>query len=497
MADVFLSYAQEDRPRGKLIAELLASCGWSVFWDHTIKAGAEWRQVLESELDAAGSVVVLWSHASVESLWVKAEAERGQTRLVSVCIDQVDVPIPFGELQAINLIGWRGGKTAEIGKLVDGVSETLRKPPPRAPKVPPHPSRKWWLAAAVGLAVALVAAYPVVQRLRTPAPIMSQEIVIDTSEGMKAPFDTAPTKLDAAVDALRKRNLHPAENLALRAFGGECHQDDGSRLLVSLGTNRRARIERAARGLQPHGQPTLVSGVISAITDVKALPHTRRVVVLTGHVDKCEEEAIRDIKNAIGQDKEHRLDLEMRFIGLDVPAEDEARLQAISDAVGGRTFFTHTVAQLNEVLDYVLVFEPAVTHVKTVWDVVDRVGKSANQAMQNMNQSKFAEAQSIFDAARASYLEAKPAFDSLGGVELSPNFQRFYKLAAENRALQEQFLEAGQAGIRYGKPSGESQSPEYVASIKRWNEVVQKYNANINEMNRLTNEIVTDARKKG
>jgi len=115
---------------------------------------------------------------------------------------------------------------------------------------------------------------------------MNQEIVIDTSDGMKAPFDTAPAKLAAAVDALHQRNLHPAENLALRAFGGECHQDDGSRLLVSFGTRRRDRIERVASALQAHGKPTLVSGVISAVTDVKPLPHTRRVVVLTGHADK-------------------------------------------------------------------------------------------------------------------------------------------------------------------------------------------------------------------
>jgi hypothetical protein len=45
---------------------------------------------------------------------------------------------------------------------------------------------------------------------------------------MAARFDNGPTKLAAAVDALRVRNLHPKENLALRDFGGECGQDDGS-----------------------------------------------------------------------------------------------------------------------------------------------------------------------------------------------------------------------------------------------------------------------------
>jgi hypothetical protein len=496
MADVFLSYAQEDHSVAKLVASLLESCGWAVFWDHRIKPGAEWRTVLESELDNAAAVVVLWSRVSVNSLWVKAEAERGQSRLVSVRLDNVDLPIPFGQLQAINLIGWRGGKVDGIDNLVSAVSESLRKPALRSPVVPPSPKRKWWIAAGMSLVVALVTGYFIAQYLSKPAPIMNQEIVIDTSDGMKDPFDTAPTKLAAAVDALHKRNLHPTENLALRAFGGACHEDDGSRLLVSFGTTRRERIERAARGLQTGGQSTLVSGVISAITDVKALPHTRRVVVLTGHSDKCEEEALRDIKTVIQADKEHPVDLEMRFIGLGVKREDEPKVREISEAVGGQAYFTHTVKELNDVLDYVLEFEPAVIHVKSVWKVVDEVGRSVNQIAQNMNQRKFDEAQKILDAGRASYAQAKPSFDSLAGVALSVDFQRFYKLAAENRALQEQALEVGNTGIQHGRASGERQSPNYVASIEAWNELMRKYNANIGEMNRLTNAIVNEARKR-
>ena len=64
MADIFLSYAKDDRARARTIAQLLESCGWSVFWDKKIEAGHDWRQVVQSELDGAGAVVVLWSHAT-------------------------------------------------------------------------------------------------------------------------------------------------------------------------------------------------------------------------------------------------------------------------------------------------------------------------------------------------------------------------------------------------------------------------------------------------
>ena len=91
----------------------------------------------------------------------------------------------------------------------------------------------------------------------------------------------------------------------------------------------------------------------------------------------------------------------------------------------------------------------------------------------------------------------KPSFDALAGQQLSVNFERFYMLAAENRSLQEQVFEIGRVAIQQGTPSGESQTPEYVQSVDAWNALLNKYNANINEMNRLSDEIVKEARKSG
>ena len=111
MADIFLSYAKEDREPARRIAKVLESCGWSVFWDRKIAAGDNWREVVQSELDGAGAVVVLWSETSVESTWVLDEAERGRRRLVSVLIGKAALPIGFGSVQAIDLIGWEGGRS--------------------------------------------------------------------------------------------------------------------------------------------------------------------------------------------------------------------------------------------------------------------------------------------------------------------------------------------------------------------------------------------------
>jgi hypothetical protein len=47
MSDIFISYANEDRPRVKPLVDALAQMGWSVWWDRTILAGKRWEEVIE------------------------------------------------------------------------------------------------------------------------------------------------------------------------------------------------------------------------------------------------------------------------------------------------------------------------------------------------------------------------------------------------------------------------------------------------------------------
>jgi hypothetical protein len=508
MADIFLSYAKEDRAPARTIAKVLESCGWSVFWDRKITAGDDWRRVVQSELDAAGAVVVLWSHTSVASTWVLEEAERGRTRLVSVLIDEATLPIGFGSLQGIDLIGWTGGRADDVAPLIEAIATTLHRPPQQPPRIPASPSRRRAIALAAVGAVALVGGVLLFRSLTASPPTMNQEIVLDTSTGMKNDFDGKPSKLDAAVNALRKRIMPEGDNLALRAFGGLCRQDGESRLLVPFGTGRRGRIERAANGLAPGGQSTLVSAVIAALTDIEPLPHTRRVVVITGHADQCYEEGIRELKQRFAAQPKtagkEPVVLEIRFIGLSVSAADAPKIRQISDAVKGQAYFVSTAAELDEVLKYVLEFEPAVGYVKNVWNIVDQVGKSMNSVAHSLNAGKVDEATGILDAGQKLYADMRPSFDSLAGLQPSVNFQRFYKLAADNRALQQEAFAAGREWIRGGALSKDRQSPDYGASVKKWNErvakwndIVAKYNANINQMNQLTNQIVNEAQRTG
>ncbi|MGZ9220152.1 MAG: toll/interleukin-1 receptor domain-containing protein, partial [Candidatus Binatia bacterium] len=107
MADIFISYANEDRETAGHLARALESAGMSVWWDRRIPAGRTWRAVLEEALQGMRCLIVLWSQNSLKSPWVLEEAEearRLEKLLFPVLIETVAPPVGFRAIQAANLI---------------------------------------------------------------------------------------------------------------------------------------------------------------------------------------------------------------------------------------------------------------------------------------------------------------------------------------------------------------------------------------------------------
>lgn len=136
MADVFISYATEDRPRVRELAESLGTLGLSVWWDREIPLGRAFDEVIEQALHHARCVVVLWSAASVASEWVRAEASEARRRriLIPVFLEHVEPPLAFRSLHGADLSGWRSGvHDAEFEKLAKHVRLILGQPAEGAP----------------------------------------------------------------------------------------------------------------------------------------------------------------------------------------------------------------------------------------------------------------------------------------------------------------------------------------------------------------------------
>ena len=128
MSQVFISYASEDRATAQALAQLLAQRGWSVWWDRHIPPGRSFDRVIEEAIAAAGCVVVLWSSRSVESDWVKAEADEGRQRdiLVPALIEEVRIPLAFRRIHAADLTDWRGqSSSVGVDDLIQAVAGVL------------------------------------------------------------------------------------------------------------------------------------------------------------------------------------------------------------------------------------------------------------------------------------------------------------------------------------------------------------------------------------
>lgn len=162
MADVFISYANEDRDLADKLARALSASGCSVWWDRKIIAGQAFDQTIEHELETAKSVVVLWSKHSIASEWVKNEAAAASERavLVPALIESVRIPLEFRRKQTADLIGWNGDPShSGFQALCAGVSATIGSASLHQPilrrdqKLPRH--RRSALVAIANMIVAL------------------------------------------------------------------------------------------------------------------------------------------------------------------------------------------------------------------------------------------------------------------------------------------------------------------------------------------------------
>jgi hypothetical protein len=228
MADIFLSYANEDRETAAQLARLLESVGWRVWWDRRIPAGRTWRTVLETALQDMRCMIVLWSQQSVNSPWVAEEAEEARKlgkMLVPVLIDRVEPPMGFRAIQAADLVNWDGTIDDPAARMFIADLKSLLKTPADTsdkqsrvfdtPKIESGSATFRWLSAhwlqgsLAGLAIfSLLAGW---QKWRdskpAPDPVVGQE---------NQKIEPAPRLITLAVGAERTE-MKPAESLEMTA----------------------------------------------------------------------------------------------------------------------------------------------------------------------------------------------------------------------------------------------------------------------------------------
>ena len=240
MADIFISYANEDRETAGHLARALESAGLSVWWDRRIPAGRTWRAVLEEALQGMRCLIVLWSENSLKSPWVLEEAEearRLEKLLFPVLIEHVAPPVGFRAIQAANLIDWDGSAdTPAVPLLIADLKALLGEA--KRPMSKPQVADDIWRAPAreavalksrlrrmfAGHWKKLVGGGAALAGILVALQISMPGRIARETQSVEPVHDPAPSQLPARrltaiiIDGTR-RQLKPADSLALTLQG--------------------------------------------------------------------------------------------------------------------------------------------------------------------------------------------------------------------------------------------------------------------------------------
>ncbi|MFT3811139.1 MAG: protein kinase [Micropepsaceae bacterium] len=111
MADVFISFAPEDRAWVGVFAGALSDAGFDVLWDLAPALGQSTQRDVDEELSVAKAIIAVWSNASRNSNWVRDVAQEAFERgvLLPVLKDVEKPPLGFRQLRCADLRGWVSG----------------------------------------------------------------------------------------------------------------------------------------------------------------------------------------------------------------------------------------------------------------------------------------------------------------------------------------------------------------------------------------------------
>jgi eukaryotic-like serine/threonine-protein kinase len=143
MAEIFVSYAREDRARVAPLVAALEAQGWSVWWDRAISPGQEFDRLIDRQLAEARAVIVVWTPASVDSRWVRGEAREAADRgvLVPVRFDDARLPLDARAMHTTDFDRWNEDRNcAEFQELCRAIEALLQRQDGARPVSSPNPS---------------------------------------------------------------------------------------------------------------------------------------------------------------------------------------------------------------------------------------------------------------------------------------------------------------------------------------------------------------------
>jgi hypothetical protein len=362
------------------------------------------------------------------------------------------------------------------------------------PKDKPLTDKRWFqttqgiltlAGAAVGLIVGVITLWP------KPDPEPSKqftEIIVDSSEGMNAPFDGS-TKMAAAqreITRLFESGLSTSDGFALRRLGGICGPQD-TELLLGFDKATADSIEKKIGTLAPAGQNSLVHGIAEATGDFARIDrrNPKRLLVITGGGGRCDQD-IDNLNRKLEQFKAvGGMGLDVHYVGMGLAPEDQNKLSEVAQRSGGEVKYVQTQKDLEQALHQIAVVEPTIADGRAILDILDSVVHQSNSALQSLNSRNYADAETELSKALDTWHQSDGNFAALK-LRRGENFQQLIQYADGQRNLQKQALDTMGEMIQYAK-SGNSEALK--KAVAQYEDVRQRYNGNKSQIDDLLNQM--------
>jgi hypothetical protein len=252
MADIFLSYSREDRPRVEPLTQALAASGYQVWWDRNLAGGSRFLEETESELSNAKAVLVVWSKTSVTSHWVadEASAARDTGRLVPITFDGSIPPLGFRQFQVMDFTHWKPGDEATMAELRSALARLVKPSDPARPASVPAARKSipkhTLVIGGVVVAALLAAAGLWVLRPKPQAPVQEDRVAFFgfTAEDA-AVTDIARSATDETFEGLRAAGAAVVARSDTLATSGKARLDRATDLGAGYALGGEARSEAA------------------------------------------------------------------------------------------------------------------------------------------------------------------------------------------------------------------------------------------------------------
>src|ERR1700680_734862 len=150
MADVIISYVKTQRDLTRALALKIELAGFSVWWDTDLLPYQKFQKEIDRQLDACKAAIIVWTPESVDSDWVRAEADhaRRQRKLINSHDPELSpefIPKPFNQTHSV--------RVTDSAAIIAAVRGLVGKPGESEGPVKTRPRRTRLLLSGFGVLI--------------------------------------------------------------------------------------------------------------------------------------------------------------------------------------------------------------------------------------------------------------------------------------------------------------------------------------------------------